>query len=163
MGTPTYYFVQFNPKTAWSTNDILRPISYQMTVVCGGRHVFRWSVLPEMFIWAHLINPVTIDWTGTRGHAVLVLPNSQNSEPLLFEMSDNPFCCDNMDLDLNENEEHLCDALCLFERTSLSLSYLKLFTELNEFTEVYRTEIAQVIFVAAKIVLLRDRTGDPPG
>ena len=33
---------------------------YQITVVCGGRHVDR-SVSPEMVVWLHLINPVTVD------------------------------------------------------------------------------------------------------
>ena len=34
---------------------------YQITVVYGGRHVCRWSVSPEMVVWLHLIDPVTVD------------------------------------------------------------------------------------------------------
>ena len=40
---------------------------HQITVVYGGRHFDRCSVSPEMFAWLHLINPVTVDWTGGSG------------------------------------------------------------------------------------------------
>ena len=30
----------------------------------GSRHFDRCSVSPEMFVWLHLISPVTVDWTG---------------------------------------------------------------------------------------------------
>ena len=38
---------------------------YQITVGYGDRHFNRCSVSPEMFVWLHLINPVTVDW-GTQ-------------------------------------------------------------------------------------------------
>ena len=51
-------------------NIMFRVELYQNTLVYGGRHFYRCSVSPEMFIWLHLINPVIE--LGARGHAVLV-------------------------------------------------------------------------------------------
>ena len=36
-------------------------VLYQIIVVYGGRPVYRWSVSPEMFVWPHSINSVTVD------------------------------------------------------------------------------------------------------
>ena len=35
--------------------------TYKIRVRCGGRHFDRGMVSLEMFIWLHLINPVTVD------------------------------------------------------------------------------------------------------
>ena len=52
---------------------------YQITVICGGRHICRWSVSPEMFLCLHLINPVTVDWAGGSGDTqCLLLANTWN-------------------------------------------------------------------------------------
>ena len=49
-------------------------VLYKIRVVYGSRHIARCSVSPEMFVWLHLINLVTVDWTGAepQGHALLV-------------------------------------------------------------------------------------------
>ena len=45
---------------------VTRLVIYQI-VVYGGRHFDRCSVSPEMSAWLHLINSVTVDWTGGSG------------------------------------------------------------------------------------------------
>ena len=41
---------------------------YIKSLLYVGSPCFRWSVSPEMFLWLHLINSVTVDCTGARGH-----------------------------------------------------------------------------------------------
>ena len=49
-------------KTVWYPALFFGIIAlYQITVVYGGRHFDRCSVSPEMFVWLHMIDPVTVD------------------------------------------------------------------------------------------------------
>ena len=71
--------VQFCDYVMLQTSFVFKVFAlYQITVVYGGRHVCRWSVSPEMVVWLHLIDPVTVDWTGgsgTRSACMDIRPN----------------------------------------------------------------------------------------